>query len=135
MGFAELVREATGGEKPYPYQQRLAAEGLPDLLRVPTGAGKTLAAVLPWLYRRRLHPDLTGGAHPEAVGVQQHAQQQLGVVGRAAVPVVSVRPVERARSTWSTTSTRNQARWPSGSQSRRSGGRRKGWSWSPLTKL
>lgn len=54
--FEELVRVATGFA-PYPYQARLAAEGLPEVLAVPTGAGKTVAAVLPWLYRRRFHPD------------------------------------------------------------------------------
>ncbi|MEU2108733.1 DEAD/DEAH box helicase [Streptomyces sp. NPDC019507] len=43
--------------RPYPYQERLAAEGLPELLRVPTGAGKTAAGVLPWLWRRLEHPD------------------------------------------------------------------------------
>lgn len=62
MSFDRFVRSATGrtgtaGVAPYPYQQRLADEGLPDLLRVPTGAGKTAAAVLPWLYRRCAHPD------------------------------------------------------------------------------
>lgn len=56
--FEWLVRQATGGQTPYPYQSRLAEYGLPELLRVPTGAGKTLAATLPWLYRRRFHPDL-----------------------------------------------------------------------------
>jgi CRISPR-associated endonuclease/helicase Cas3 len=35
----------------------VAEEGLPDVLRAPTGAGKTLAAVLPWLYRRTAHPE------------------------------------------------------------------------------
>jgi CRISPR-associated endonuclease/helicase Cas3 len=35
----------------------MADAGLPELLRVPTGCGKTLAATLPWLYRRRFHPD------------------------------------------------------------------------------
>lgn len=55
--FDELVRRATGGHAPYDYQRRLAVESQPDLLRVPTGAGKTLAAVLPWLFRRRHHPD------------------------------------------------------------------------------
>jgi hypothetical protein len=38
--------------------------------------------------------ELPGGAHPDGVGVQQHAQQQLGVVGGVAVPVGAVRPVE-----------------------------------------
>lgn len=54
--FSDLVQAATG-HGPYPYQQRLSDEGLPDLLRVPTGTGKTLAATLPWLYRRRFHRD------------------------------------------------------------------------------
>lgn len=54
--FHAFAMQAAGAA-PYPYQQRLADEGLPDVLRVPTGAGKTAAAVLPWLYRRRYHPD------------------------------------------------------------------------------
>ena len=59
LTFDELVRRATGRPKlvPYPYQVRLADEGLPELLAVPTGTGKTMAAVLPWLYRRRFHPE------------------------------------------------------------------------------
>ncbi|MDV6011655.1 CRISPR-associated helicase Cas3' [Haloechinothrix sp. LS1_15] len=57
MSFGEFVARAAGGATPYHYQQRLADNGLPDVLQVPTGAGKTLAAVLPWLYRRRAHPD------------------------------------------------------------------------------
>lgn len=56
--FDQLVQHAREDKRgPYEYQRRLANEGLPDLLRVPTGTGKTLAAVLPWLYRRRHHPD------------------------------------------------------------------------------
>ncbi|MQS16713.1 CRISPR-associated endonuclease Cas3'' [Streptomyces kaniharaensis] len=49
--FETFVRTATG-YTPYPYQSKLAAEGLPTLLKAPTGAGKTVAAVLPWLHRR-----------------------------------------------------------------------------------
>lgn len=62
-GFDEFVarvcRTGPDGDPfvPYDYQRRLAVNGLPELLRVPTGTGKTLAAVLPWLYRRRFHPD------------------------------------------------------------------------------
>jgi CRISPR-associated endonuclease/helicase Cas3 len=56
VDFASFVEQATGFA-PYPYQRRLGEEGLPELLRVPTGAGKSVAAVLPWLWRRRLHPD------------------------------------------------------------------------------
>lgn len=57
MNFDEMVGQATG-RPPYAYQKSLAAEGPPDVLSIPTGAGKTLAAVLPWLYRRRFHPDV-----------------------------------------------------------------------------
>jgi CRISPR-associated endonuclease/helicase Cas3 len=53
--FEVFVERATG-HAPYPYQARLAAEGLPELLAVETGAGKTAAVVLGWLWRRRLHP-------------------------------------------------------------------------------
>ncbi len=38
--------------------------------------------------------DLPGGAHPDGVGIQQHAKQRLGVVGGMAVPVAAMRPVE-----------------------------------------
>ncbi|MGH8870670.1 MAG: type I-G CRISPR-associated helicase/endonuclease Cas3g [Acidimicrobiia bacterium] len=55
--FQELVGRSTGGSQPYPYQTRLAVEGLPEILAVPTGTGKTLAVVLSWLFRRRIHPD------------------------------------------------------------------------------
>ena len=55
--FTSWVSVATGGARPHGYQSRLAEQGLPDVLRVPTGTGKTLAAVLPWLYRRVGHPD------------------------------------------------------------------------------
>lgn len=56
MSFEAFVQRAAG-HRPYGYQARLADEGLPDVLAVPTGAGKTLAATLPWLYRRCEHPD------------------------------------------------------------------------------
>src|ERR1700733_14975546 len=42
------------GRAPHPSQQRLAmAEGFPVALSAPTGAGKTAAAALAWLYKRR----------------------------------------------------------------------------------
>ncbi len=55
-GFDEWFREATGAE-PYAYQRRLAEDGLPEVLAIPTGAGKTLAVVAGWSWRRRWHPD------------------------------------------------------------------------------
>lgn len=55
MTFETLFRAAAPGMLPFPWQQRyaLAAE-LPEVVRVPTGAGKTEAAALGWLWRRRL---------------------------------------------------------------------------------
>jgi hypothetical protein len=38
--------------------------------------------------------DLSGRAHPARIRVQQHAEQDLGVVGGVAVPVVAVGSVE-----------------------------------------
>jgi len=57
--FREFATCATQGYLPYPYQERLAEEGLPDLLTVPPGCGKTFAAVLPWLWRSYKQPDET----------------------------------------------------------------------------
>ncbi|MBX3439361.1 MAG: hypothetical protein KF861_17875, partial [Planctomycetaceae bacterium] len=46
---------AIAAETPYDYQVRLATSGgtVPYLLNVPTGLGKTAAAILGWLWRRR----------------------------------------------------------------------------------
>ncbi len=46
---------------PFPYQRRLAdaTKSLPELLQVPTGTGKTAAAVLAWLWRRQTRPTET----------------------------------------------------------------------------
>ncbi len=52
MTYTEFFNRATGFP-PYPYQAWLAeSHGQFSLLRVPTGAGKTEAAVLGWLYLR-----------------------------------------------------------------------------------
>lgn len=54
MDFEEMFSKATNGKRPFPYQTRLAeADSLPQLIRIPTGAGKTAAVVLAWLWRRR----------------------------------------------------------------------------------
>ena len=52
MDFVDFFQKATG-VGPYPYQARLAIEGLPEVLRIDTGCGKTEAAGLTWLWRRR----------------------------------------------------------------------------------
>lgn len=57
MSFSEFFTTATGFQ-PYPYQTELVdGEDLPALLKVPTGAGKTEAAVLGWFYRYFHHPE------------------------------------------------------------------------------
>lgn len=51
---------AASGHRPYSFQRRLAeAVDWPKMLRVPTGAGKTAAVILAWLWRRRFHPDIS----------------------------------------------------------------------------
>ena len=58
IDFGEFFR-AAAGKDPYDYQRRLAENELfPELLDIPTGLGKTAAAMLAWLWRRRFHPNL-----------------------------------------------------------------------------
>jgi CRISPR-associated endonuclease/helicase Cas3 len=52
LSFDGFFKIATGNE-PFPYQRRLAlSDSLPMLVDVPTGMGKTAAAVMGWLWRR-----------------------------------------------------------------------------------
>lgn len=47
--FDHVFREATGYE-PYDYQRALGARARPpSVIEVPTGSGKTMAALIPWL--------------------------------------------------------------------------------------
>lgn len=48
LSFRELYRAVTGHESPYPYQEKPAREGVPELLDVPT-------VVIPWVLRRQFH--------------------------------------------------------------------------------
>jgi CRISPR-associated endonuclease/helicase Cas3 len=56
--FPSIFHRATTNP-PLPYQTRLATEGdtLPQLLDIPTGLGKTAAAVMAWVWRRRFASD------------------------------------------------------------------------------
>ncbi|WP_199730417.1 type I-G CRISPR-associated helicase/endonuclease Cas3g [Amycolatopsis panacis] len=90
--FEDFVAKATGGKnRPYRYQARLAEQGLPDVLRVPTGTGKTLAAVLPWLYRRQVEPGVTPRwlvfVLPQRVLVEQTVARVREWVERLGLPV------------------------------------------------
>lgn len=58
MGFTGFFEQATKGRTAFAFQRRVAeADTLPLVINVPTGAGKTAAAVLGWLWRRRMHSD------------------------------------------------------------------------------
>ncbi len=60
MSFDEFFANATHGLLPFPYQREMPNRAqIPWLLDAPTAAGKTAAAVLGWLWRRRFHPDAT----------------------------------------------------------------------------
>jgi CRISPR-associated endonuclease/helicase Cas3 len=48
--YSAFFRAATGFE-PFPFQVALGTNGLPDLLEVPTGFGKTEAVVVAWLWQ------------------------------------------------------------------------------------
>ena len=58
--YTEFFKQATKSEKykdgfsPYAYQQKLAEDRIPTILSIPTGCGKTEAAILAWLWRRRI---------------------------------------------------------------------------------
>lgn len=52
--YKSLFQRATGGNDPLEYQKRLALDdAFPALLDVPTGLGKTAAAIIAWVWRRR----------------------------------------------------------------------------------
>ncbi len=60
MTFETFFRTATGGRSPYDYQSRLAEAPITNrIIHVPTGAGKTAAAIVAWLWRYRTDPDST----------------------------------------------------------------------------
>ncbi len=70
--------ETVTGRAPFPYQARLGTEPWPTLLDIPTGLGKTAAAIVAWLYKR-LGGDPTTGLRliyclPMRVLVHQTAQ-------------------------------------------------------------
>lgn len=64
MNYPDLFCRATG-RVPFLYQEGAAsASEFPDILRTPTGAGKTAAAILGWLWRRRYAPCEARGVTP-----------------------------------------------------------------------
>ena len=55
--FRSFFSAATGGFEPYDWQCQVALEGIPDVLPIPTGLGKTEGAVLAWAWRRLVARD------------------------------------------------------------------------------
>jgi Predicted helicases len=58
--FQDFFSCAFGNKQPFDYQSRLAVESLPELVSVPTGAGKTAAILGAWLWRRLKNPESVG---------------------------------------------------------------------------
>lgn len=84
MTYDDLFFRATHCT-PFPYQRALAlATELPEALSAPTGAGKTAAVVLGWLYRRRFAPPEIRRATPRRLALclpmRALATQTVGAV-------------------------------------------------------
>ncbi len=54
--FNAFFKRAAGFD-PYEWQRQVALNGLPEILSVPTGFGKTEGAVLAWAWRRTVQDD------------------------------------------------------------------------------
>ncbi len=53
IDFTKLFHSALGKEiDSYPYQEALAHNTWPDIVKIPTGMGKTAAIILAWLFKR-----------------------------------------------------------------------------------
>ena len=61
LNFDDFFRVAFDGSEPFDYQRRLALDQpLRSVINVPTGAGKTAAALGAWLWRRLCKPTTVG---------------------------------------------------------------------------
>lgn len=81
MGFEAFFGRATGGGVPFDFQKRIAeTENWPDVLHVPTGAGKTAAAVLGWLWRRHTLPAETPRRLIYCLPMRVLVEQTVGAV-------------------------------------------------------
>lgn len=80
MTFDAFFERATEGLHPYAWQAQAAEDGLPDLVTVPTGMGKTEGVVLAWAWRALVRKDATEPRHlayclPMRVLVRQTAER------------------------------------------------------------
>ena len=77
--FKDYFAEATGFE-PFPYQTKFACnQHLPEMIDVPTGAGKTATVVLGWLWRRRFGEGVTdkNGVKISAEDIRKNTPRRL----------------------------------------------------------
>jgi CRISPR-associated endonuclease/helicase Cas3 len=51
MNYEAFFRAATDGHRPYPYQERMAADAWPETRIIPTGFGKTAAVLGAWIWK------------------------------------------------------------------------------------
>ncbi|MFH1113905.1 MAG: CRISPR-associated helicase Cas3' [Pseudomonadota bacterium] len=64
MEYSDFFQKGTGS-RPFAYQDRLATlEKWPDVIEAPTGAGKTAAVVMAWLWRSFVDDKNRGGCTP-----------------------------------------------------------------------
>jgi CRISPR-associated endonuclease/helicase Cas3 len=75
--YAEFFTQLTG-RQPFPYQAGLAEGPWPDLLDVPTGLGKTAAAVIAWMYRRLRNDSETGRRLVYCLPMRVLVEQTIG---------------------------------------------------------
>jgi len=62
FGRVTRTKAQPDGQRPFPFQSRLATEDWCELLNVPTGMGKTAAVVLAWLWKRGWREGQRGAA-------------------------------------------------------------------------
>ena len=109
--FESFYEQATG-HRPYGYQARIARDGLPGAVRVPTGAGKT-GVILAWLWRRLYGPELgepfrtaglclyRGGRdsvawHGDTIGRGSHEDTMVAILSLGTARPLLLRPRVRA---------------------------------------
>ncbi len=94
--YAAMFRQATATAGPLPYQERLALQPLfPSLLDIPTGLGKTAAAIWPGSGAGASPAHRSGIKHPAASSTacrcgcwwsRRSARQSVGWIGLAFLP-------------------------------------------------